>query len=118
MAFLYAPRESLAYFTSVLWQTDRVGAADFTPNQSLAGVLARLYDQTHAPTMLWVSFAAVCAALGLSRAVTAHREGDELAAFTAGGYAASGSPDRADAMVWALSELMLGGGGVPMLRSV
>src|SRR5690606_18595142 len=56
VAFLAAPRESLAYFTSVLWQTDRVGAADFTPNQSLAGVFARLYDQTHAPTMLWVSF--------------------------------------------------------------
>jgi alpha-1,2-mannosyltransferase len=88
VAFLYAPRESLAYFTSVLWQTDRVGAADFTPNQSLAGVLARLYDQTHAPTMLWVSFAAVCAALGLSRAVTAHREGDELAAFTLVGLTA------------------------------
>jgi len=88
VAFLAAPRESLAYFTSVLWQTDRVGAADFTPNQSLAGVFARLYDQTHAPTMLWVSFAAVCAALGLSRAVAAHREGDELAAFTLVGLTA------------------------------
>jgi len=33
---------------------------------------------------------------------------DELAAMTSGGYAGSGSPDRADAMVWALSELMLG----------
>jgi hypothetical protein len=87
-ALLVAPRESIAYFTSVLWQTDRVGAADFTPNQSLAGILARLYDQTEAPTMLWLSFAAVCCALGLSRAVTAHREGDELAAFTLVGLTA------------------------------
>ena len=39
-----AERESAAYFGEVLWQTDRVGAADMTPNQSLAGVLARLYD--------------------------------------------------------------------------
>lgn len=82
LAWTVAPRESLAYFTSVVWQTDRVGAADFTPNQSLAGILARLYDSTDAPTLLWFTFAALCCALGLSRAVTAHREGDELAAFT------------------------------------
>jgi phage terminase large subunit-like protein len=43
---------------------------------------------------------------------------DELCGFTAGGYAGSGSPDRADAMVWALSELMLGGRALPMLRSL
>ncbi len=87
-AAVAAPRESLSYFTHVLWQTERVGAADFTPNQSLAGLLARLYDQTHAPTLLWLSFAAVCAVLGLSRAVSAHREGDELAAFTLVGLTA------------------------------
>lgn len=87
-AFVAAPRESLAYFTSVLWQTDRVGAGDFTPNQSLAGILARLYDQPEAPTLLWLSFAAVCCALGLSRAVTAHREGDEVAAFALVGLTA------------------------------
>lgn len=88
LAMVVAPRETLAYFTSVLWQTDRVGAADFTPNQSLAGILARIYDQTQAPTMLWLSFAAVCCALGLSRAISAHREGDELAAFTLVGLTA------------------------------
>jgi hypothetical protein len=81
-AWLLAPRESAAYFGNVLWQTDRVGAADFTPNQSLAGVLARLYDSPEAPTLLWLTFAALCCALGLSRAVTAHKEGDELTAFT------------------------------------
>jgi hypothetical protein len=88
LALVAAPRETLAYFTSVLWQTDRVGAADFTPNQSLAGILARLYDQPQAPRMLWLSFAAVCCALGLSRAISAHREGDELAAFTLVGLTA------------------------------
>lgn len=84
-----ASRESLAYFTSVLWQTDRVGAADFTPNQSLAGILARLYDSPDAPGLLWLTFAAVCCALGLSRAVTSHAEGDELAAFTLVGLTAT-----------------------------
>lgn len=42
---------------------------------------------------------------------------DELTAMTPAGYTGRGSPDRADAMVWALSELMLGTGGVPLLRA-
>ena len=33
---------------------------------------------------------------------------DELCAMTSSGYAGEGSPDRADAMVWAITELMLG----------
>jgi phage terminase large subunit-like protein len=41
---------------------------------------------------------------------------DELCNLTVEGYAGSGSPDRADAMVWALSELMLGRCVEPMLR--
>lgn len=35
---------------------------------------------------------------------------DQLCNFTAGGYVGDGSPDRADALVWALTELMLGTG--------
>ena len=34
---------------------------------------------------------------------------DQLVAFTNTGYVGRGSPDRADALVWALTELMLGG---------
>lgn len=34
---------------------------------------------------------------------------DQMCNFTAGGYVGEGSPDRADALVWALTELMLGG---------
>jgi phage terminase large subunit-like protein len=41
---------------------------------------------------------------------------DELCAMTAGGFAGGGSPDRADAMVWALSHLMLGGVAAPRVR--
>ena len=33
---------------------------------------------------------------------------DQLCNFTANGYVGDGSPDRADALVWALTELMLG----------
>lgn len=40
----------------------------------------------------------------------------ELAGFTAGGYAGEGSPDRADAMVWALWALSLEGQAAPAVR--
>jgi hypothetical protein len=32
---------------------------------------------------------------------------DEMVSMTSGGYVGEGSPNRVDAMVWALSELML-----------
>jgi phage terminase large subunit-like protein len=35
---------------------------------------------------------------------------DQMCNFTASGFVGEGSPDRADAMVWALTELMLTGG--------
>lgn len=35
---------------------------------------------------------------------------DQMTNFTASGYVGEGSPDRADALVWALTELMLGTG--------
>ncbi|WP_422057720.1 phage terminase large subunit [Sphingomonas sp.] len=35
---------------------------------------------------------------------------DQMCNFTAAGYVGEGSPDRADALVWALTELMLGAG--------
>lgn len=41
---------------------------------------------------------------------------DELCAMTAGGFMGGGSPDRADAMVWALAHLMLGPQGKPRVR--
>jgi alpha-1,2-mannosyltransferase len=88
-SFAVAGRESTAFFTSVLWQTNRVGAADMTPNQSLAGLLARLYDSIETPGLLWISFALIMLVVGLSRAANAHTDGDEVAAFTLVGLTAN-----------------------------
>ncbi|TDB76894.1 glycosyltransferase 87 family protein [Micromonospora sp. KC721] len=88
-AFALVGPESRAYFAGVLWQTERVGAADMTPNQSLAGLLARLYDSIETPGLLWLSFSVLILALGLSRAATARAEGDELTAFTLVGLTAN-----------------------------
>jgi alpha-1,2-mannosyltransferase len=76
------PEESATYWGDVIWQTERVGVADMTPNQSLAGLLARLHDTAHAPGLLWISFTLVLLAIGLSRARASHADGDELTAFT------------------------------------
>ncbi|MFG1657974.1 glycosyltransferase 87 family protein [Micromonospora chersina] len=81
--------ESRTYFTSVLWQTERVGAADMTANQSLAGLLARLYDSIETPGLLWLAFSVLMLALGLSRAASARADGDELTAFTLVGLTAN-----------------------------
>lgn len=89
VAFMVAGRESMAYFAGVMWDTERVGAADMTPNQSLAGVLARLYDSVETPGLMWLAFSLVMLAVGLTRAATAHAEGDELTAFTLVGLTAN-----------------------------
>ncbi|SCL22541.1 Protein of unknown function [Micromonospora nigra] len=88
-SFAVVGAESRAYFGGVLWQTERVGAADMTPNQSLAGLLARLYDSIETPGLLWLAFSVLILALGLSRAANSHADGDELTAFTLVGLTAN-----------------------------
>jgi alpha-1,2-mannosyltransferase len=87
MTFVIGGRETVSYFTSVVLDTSRVGEVDATANQSLAGVLARLYDSPTTPTLMWLSFAVLVLAVGLIRAKNAHSEGDELTAFTLVGLA-------------------------------
>ncbi|KKJ94101.1 glycosyltransferase 87 family protein [Micromonospora sp. HK10] len=87
--FALVGEESRAYFGGVLWQTERVGAADMTANQSLAGLLARLYDSIETPGLLWFAFSVLVLALGLSRAASARADGDELTAFTLVGLTAN-----------------------------
>ena len=45
---------------------------------------------------------------------------DQMALMTVAGFAGGGSPDRLDALVWAITELMLDPGtqGVPQIRSL
>src|SRR5205814_1000618 len=50
---------------------------------------ARLYDSPTTPTLMWLAFDMLLLAVGLSRAKTAHAEGDELTAFTLVGLTAN-----------------------------
>ena len=42
LAFILEPHNSWTYFTSVLWQTDRIGNPGYIGNQSLKGMFTRL----------------------------------------------------------------------------
>jgi alpha-1,2-mannosyltransferase len=80
LAALIAPGSSWTFWTSALWQTDRVGQLSYASNQSLMGMVARL-DPADPPRIIWI--VAVVAVLG----VLAYRirkmvaAGDQDAAF-------------------------------------
>ncbi|MBO0869603.1 MAG: DUF2029 domain-containing protein [Micromonosporaceae bacterium] len=52
LAALIAPGSSWTFWTSALWQTDRVGQLSYVSNQSLMGLVARL-DPVHPSRILW-----------------------------------------------------------------
>ncbi|MGH3737460.1 MAG: glycosyltransferase family 87 protein [Micromonosporaceae bacterium] len=119
LGFVIAPGASWLYWTHVLWDTQRVGQTDLTPNQSLAGVLARLYDQGQTPRLMWVAFGLLILAVGISRAVAAHREDDELTAFTLIGLTtvALSPVSWTHHIVWIVCALLVLGDSALRLRS-
>ena len=54
LAAAVAPDASREFWTSALWDTDRVGRLDFISNQSLQGVVARL-DPLHPSRVAWLA---------------------------------------------------------------
>jgi alpha-1,2-mannosyltransferase len=79
---------SWQYWTSTLWDTDRVGRLVNPWNQSLLGLLAHLSDPAPPARLLWALLSAGVAVLGLWRAVRVYRRGDDLAAVTLVGLTA------------------------------
>ncbi|MDJ0466829.1 glycosyltransferase 87 family protein [Streptomyces sp. H27-C3] len=76
------PADSRNYWTSMIFETGRVGHAEDTANQSLRGVLARLLH-TGDPGLWWIATAALVAAAGLALAVTAELRGERAGAMIA-----------------------------------
>ena len=86
VSLIIAPAETWKYFTSLMWETSRVGFLDATMNQSVNGLIARL-DSPLAPGRLpWLALAAVVLVVGFWRARRAALGGDELAAMTLAGF--------------------------------
>lgn len=72
------------------------------------------YKEVHASRGKWVRAEPISALYEqgkVSHVGTLPDLEDQLCNFTAAGYVGEGSPDRADALVWALTELMLGRAG-------
>ncbi|SBT38009.1 glycosyltransferase family 87 protein [Micromonospora narathiwatensis] len=71
------PDASREFWTSALWNTDRVGELAFISNQSLRGMLARL-DPAHPSTVAWLGLVLATLAVWVWRSRAAAGVGDEV----------------------------------------
>ncbi|MFI6759530.1 glycosyltransferase 87 family protein [Micromonospora sp. NPDC050417] len=78
IAAAVAPDASREFWTSALWDTDRVGELAFISNQSLQGVVARL-DPADPSTLAWLVLAVAALAVWAWRVRAAVAAGDEVA---------------------------------------
>ncbi|WP_245674198.1 glycosyltransferase 87 family protein [Actinoplanes rectilineatus] len=103
------PDETLTWYSTTLWELDRSGPLSHGDNQSLAGVLARLYDFPAPPVLVWLSFAVLLLAVGLIRARSAHHDGDETAAFTLVGLtgAVIGPSSTSSDWIWLVPAVLI-----------
>jgi alpha-1,2-mannosyltransferase len=108
-ALVAVPTETLTWYGTTLWEIDRAAPISDPGNQSLAGVLARLYGYAAPPVLVWCSFGVLLLAVGLIRARSAHTDGDETAAFTliALAGAAAGPVTAPGEAIWLLPALLI-----------
>jgi alpha-1,2-mannosyltransferase len=76
-----APRASWDFWAGALWDTARVGRLDYTGNQSLQGMLARLVAPEQPAKWLWLLLALAVLVFGMWRAARAGLAGDPVAAL-------------------------------------
>ncbi|HZM77724.1 MAG TPA: glycosyltransferase 87 family protein [Candidatus Limnocylindrales bacterium] len=76
-AAVVAPDASREFWTSALWDTDRVGALSYISNQSLQGLIARL-DPSNPSKLLWVTSVLVVLLFWGVRGRAAIKHGDEV----------------------------------------
>jgi alpha-1,2-mannosyltransferase len=88
-AFAAAPGDSKQYWTSIVWGGDGVGHLWFFMNQSISGVLARIYMPANYPTWLWLLLSLPVLVFGMWRARRAALAGDELTGMALAGFVAS-----------------------------
>ena len=80
--------EVWSFFTSILWDTSRVGVPDNVFNQSINGVLARLSSPALPSRAIWLPLALGVLVFGMWRAVRLYRAGDDMAGMTLTGLVA------------------------------
>jgi alpha-1,2-mannosyltransferase len=77
-AWLLLPRDSVTYWTSAIFDTGRLGSNAGTSNQSLRGMLLRMFLPGHAPGAVWLLIAAAVAVYGFAVAGRLARESREM----------------------------------------
>jgi alpha-1,2-mannosyltransferase len=82
LAWLVLPTDSVRYWFTELWHTDRVGNLALSGNQSLKGVLLRAGVSSQA---VWLALALVVLVVGLWRAALAGRHGDPFTGIVIAG---------------------------------
>jgi alpha-1,2-mannosyltransferase len=65
-AWLLLPRDSVTYWTSAIFDSGRLGANSATSNQSLRGMLLRVFLPGTAPGVVWAVLAAAAAVAGFA----------------------------------------------------
>jgi alpha-1,2-mannosyltransferase len=89
LAHVAAPHDSTRFWTSTIWDGEGVGHLWYFTNQSISGVLARVYQPDPYPRWLWIALSAPVAIYGLWRARRAALAGDELTGMALAGIVAS-----------------------------
>jgi alpha-1,2-mannosyltransferase len=81
LAFVLLPKESVQFWTTMIFQTGRVGDESSLRNKSLLGLLSHWGLGGAAQQLVWVGLALVLLGVGLWRARRHHRRGEEYAAM-------------------------------------
>jgi alpha-1,2-mannosyltransferase len=80
-AWLLLPRDSVTYWTSVIFESGRLGSNSGTSNQSLRGILLREFLPGQASGVVWVAVAVVVAVAGFALARRLARESRDMQAI-------------------------------------
>jgi alpha-1,2-mannosyltransferase len=80
-AWLLLPQDSVTYWTSVIFDTGRLGSNAGTSDQSLRGLLLRVFLPGNLPLLLWAAVAAAVAVAGFALARRLARDSREMEAI-------------------------------------
>ncbi|NUW44364.1 DUF2029 domain-containing protein [Nonomuraea rhodomycinica] len=80
LPFAVIPRDAAGFWFSALFDPNRLGSNAGTTNQSIRGMLIRLYMNDTFTAVLWVALVAVVGWYGFRAARDAYRAGDHVAA--------------------------------------
>ncbi|GES25259.1 hypothetical protein Aple_081580 [Acrocarpospora pleiomorpha] len=88
LPFIVIPSDATDFWFSALLDSERLGANTATTNQSIRGMLLRLYWPDTLTTILWLAAVALIGWYGFRAAYRAHRDGDTLTAVALTGLMA------------------------------